>query len=188
MPVDVLEKQAARLAVEGAMRPADLEQGTDGPPGTGPTVRTRPRHRWQSQTAGTRSVTPFCHSVFVLWSSIKGEPNCLAGQPLKIYRRDFSFESLFLSLSLVSFFLSPFFTILPRARVRTHAAKAVLHIRRIGISDNTMEFHTEDRKNLTRAKTFSELDSIRDCEIANICTVEHVNRNLTRDCIVSFFF
>lgn len=141
VPVDVFEKQAARLAVEGAMRPADLEQGTDGPPGTGPTVRTRPRHRWQSQTAGTRSVTPFCHSVFVLWSSIKGEPNCLAGQPLKIYRRDLSFESLF--LSLVSFFLSPFLLFCHvRVYAHTHEAKAVLYIRRIGISDNTMEFHT----------------------------------------------
>lgn len=140
MPVDILEKQAARLAVEGAVRPADLEQGTDGPPGTGPTVRTRPRHRWQSQTAGTRSVTPLRHSFFVLWSSIKGEANCLAGQPLKIYRRDLSLESLFLSLSCLSFSLSLFF--LRFCHVRVHEAKAVLYIHRIGISDNTMEFYT----------------------------------------------
>lgn len=64
VPVDVLEEQAAGLAVEGAVRPADLEEGTDGPPGTGPAVGTCPKHLWQGQAARARGVTPF-HSVFV---------------------------------------------------------------------------------------------------------------------------
>lgn len=64
MPVDVLEEQVAGLAVEGAVRPADLEERTDGPPGTGPTIGACPQHLWQSQAARARGVTPFRHSVY----------------------------------------------------------------------------------------------------------------------------
>jgi len=62
--IDVLEEQVAGFAVEGTMRPANLEERTDGPPGTGPTVGTCPRHLWKSQAARARGVTPF-HTVFV---------------------------------------------------------------------------------------------------------------------------
>jgi len=53
VPVDVLEEQVAGFAVEGAMRSANFEERTDGPPGTGPTVGICPdlRPLWQGQTA-----------------------------------------------------------------------------------------------------------------------------------------
>lgn len=81
MPVDILEVHVAGLAVEGAVRPADLEQRTDGSPGTSPAVGTRPRDRRQGQTTRAGGVTPLGHPAFV-------------GQPLKIYRRDIERSSL----------------------------------------------------------------------------------------------
>ena len=42
------------------------------------------------------SYPPFCLRPRRAWPSIKGEPNCLAGQPLKIYRCDIGFFLLVL--------------------------------------------------------------------------------------------
>lgn len=45
VPVQILQEGVASFAVEGAVRPTDFEQGTDGPSRTGPTVGTGARHR-----------------------------------------------------------------------------------------------------------------------------------------------
>lgn len=63
--VDVLEVDVAVFAVEGAVRPADLEQGADSPPRAGPAVGARARHRRQGKTARAGGVTPLRHSAFV---------------------------------------------------------------------------------------------------------------------------
>lgn len=87
VPVDVLEVDVTDFAVEGAVRPADLEQGTDSPPRAGPAVGARSRHRRQGKIARVGGVTPLCHSVFVPASAERrSKESQTAGQPLKIYR------------------------------------------------------------------------------------------------------
>lgn len=171
VPVDVLEEYAAWLAVEGAVRPADLEQGTDGPPGTGPAVGTRPRHRRQRQTTRTRSVTPL-HSAFVLWSSIKGEANCLAGQPLKIYRRDFSFESRFLSCHL---FLPLTLRLCHVARARTRQKPYCMFVESAYPTIRWSFIQWIERTCDSREYIFRVRDS-RPCDCENVIVYEHVNK------------